>query len=115
MLKLINFRDPARAIGILFIIGTVSGILSAIITKPILDAPDYLSKISANESQLIFGSIFVLIMAFALAMIPVIAYPVLKKHNVALALGYIVFRGALETTVSIALAGSLKFISFSIN
>ena len=45
-------RKTAAVVGVLFIIGTVSGILGAIIGKPILDAPDYLIKISANEGQM---------------------------------------------------------------
>ena len=36
-------------------------------------------------------------MAVALALVPVVIYPVLKKHNETLAFGYVVFRGALET------------------
>jgi hypothetical protein len=35
-------------------------------------------------------------MGLALAMVPVMLYPILRKHNQVLALGYVVFRGALE-------------------
>lgn len=42
-------------------------------------------------------------MGLALAMVAVMLFPILKKHNQALALGYVVFRGALETVTYIAL------------
>ena len=43
------------------------------------------------------AALFVLLMGLSLAMVPVVLYPVLKRHSQVLALGYVVFRGALET------------------
>ena len=96
-------RNTARIVGALFIIGTVAGILSVVFTGSILNDPDYLIKVSANENQIVIGALFVLTMGFALAMVPVMLFPILKKHNEALALGYVVFRGALETVTYIAM------------
>jgi len=95
-------RKTAIIVGVLFIIGTVAGILSVVFTSSILNAPDYLMKVSANENKIIIGALFVLVMGFALAMVPVMMFPIFKKHNEALALGYVVFRGALETVTYIA-------------
>jgi hypothetical protein len=95
-------RKTAIIVGILYIIGTVAGILSVVVTQPILGTPDYLTKISTNENPIIIGSLFVLTMGFALAMVPVMLFPILKKQNESLALGYVVFRGALETVIYIA-------------
>jgi len=95
-------RKTAIVVGVLYIIGTVAGILSVVFTQPILNAPDYLIKVSAEQNQIVLGALFVLTMGFALAMVPVMLFPILKKQNEALALGYVVFRGALETVVDIA-------------
>jgi hypothetical protein len=57
----------------------------------------YLIKFSANGNQIITGAFFVLVMGLALAMVPVMMFPILKKHNEVLALGYVVVRGGLET------------------
>ena len=97
-----NNRKTAIIVGVLFIIGTVAGILSVVFTSSILNAPDYLMKVSANENKIIIGALFVLVMGFALAMVPVMMFPIFKKHNEVLALGYVVFRGALETVTYIA-------------
>jgi hypothetical protein len=95
-------RKIAIIVGVLYIIGTVAGVLSVVSTQSILNASDYLIKVSANRSQIILGAIFVLTMGFALAMVPVVLFPILKKQNETLALGYVVFRGALETFTYIA-------------
>ena len=60
--------------------------------KPILDAPDYLIQISANENLMIIASLLVLISAFASASIAIWLYPTLKKHHEALALGSVGLR-----------------------
>ncbi len=96
-------RKTAVIVGVLFIIGTVSGILSAVITGPILNDPYYLRKVAANENQIIIGALFVLIMGFALAMVPVMLFPIFKKQNEVLALGAVLFRGALEAVTYIAI------------
>ena len=107
-------RTTATIVGVLFIIGTVAGVLSVVFTSPILNDPDYLIKVSANPNQIALGALFVLTMGFALAMVPVVIFPVLKKHNEVLALGYVVFRGGLETVTYLVSAISwLLLIPFS--
>jgi hypothetical protein len=105
-----SIKKTARIVGVLYIIGTIAGMLSLVLTGPILGNPDYLVKVSANEIQILAGALFVLIMGFALAMVPVMMFPLLKRYNEALALGYVVFRGALETIMYIVLAISWLFL-----
>lgn len=93
----------ARIVGVLFIIGTVAGILSVVFTGSILADPDYLIKVAANESKIITGSLLVLLMGFSLAMIPALLFPIFRKYNEALAVGAVVFRGALEAVAYIAI------------
>jgi len=104
--KVNSHRKTAVIVGILFIIGTVAGVLSGVLfTLPILGAPDTLAEIYANETQWIMGALMVLIMGLPLAMVPVLLFPILKKHNEALALGAVVFRGALEAVCYMAIVG----------
>lgn len=96
-----TYRTTAILVGVLFIIGTVAGILSTVVTGSILDAPDYLIQVSANETQIVTGAALVLLMGLALALVPVLMYPIFKKQNEALALGTVVFRGPLEAGIYI--------------
>jgi len=97
-------RKTAIIVGILFIIGTAAGILGGVVTGPTLNDPDYLALVSANQTQMVVGVLLILVMGFALVMVPVMLYPLFKKHNEALALGAVVFRGALEGVAYMLLA-----------
>ncbi len=103
-------RRTAIIVGVLYITGTVAGILSVVFSTPILDGPDFLIKVSANENQFVIAALLVLLMGLALAMVPVMLFPILKKHSPALALGYVVFRGALETMTYIAMVITWLFL-----
>jgi hypothetical protein len=103
-------KKTAVIVGILYIIGTVAGVLSVVVTQPVLGAPDVLSKIAADESPVLAGALLVLTMGIALAMVPVMLFPILKKQNEVLALGYVVFRGALEMAAYIAMAVVWMFL-----
>ncbi len=97
-------RRTAAIAGTLFIVGTVAGVSSVVCTNSVLGSPDYLARISENETAMTLGAFFLLVMGFALAMVPVLLFPVFRKRNEALALGYVVFRGALETVTYIVMA-----------
>lgn len=94
-----NHRKTAIWIGILFIIGTAAGILSLFFLGQFFDAQEILPEIAGNQNDVVIGSILILIMGFALAMIPVLLYPIFKKTHPVLALGAILFRGTLEAVV----------------
>lgn len=105
-----TIRKAAIIVGGLYILGTVAGILSVVFTGPILNVPLDLSKVSTNGTQIVLGALSVLSMGLVLAMVPVMMFPILKKQNEALALGYVVFRGALETVTYIATAVTWFFL-----
>lgn len=82
-------KKNARMVGILYIAATVAGVLSLAFTDPVLGSEVYLTKISSNENQVLFGLLMILVMAVSVVGIAVAAYPVLKKHNQSIAIGYI--------------------------
>jgi hypothetical protein len=86
-------RRIAVVAGMLFIIATVADLISRVVLlQPILGAPADLTKISANEDQVLLGALFLFIGAAAAAGIAIALYPVLRKHNEGLALGSVGFR-----------------------
>ncbi|MCX6373741.1 MAG: DUF4386 domain-containing protein [Actinobacteria bacterium] len=99
-------RKTAIIVGVLFIIGDIAGVLSYVVTGGLLDGPDALTKIAASQNQVVLGALLVLVMGLALAMVPILMFPVFKKYNEVLALGCVVFRGALETVAYMASAGT---------
>jgi len=99
-IKAYGYKGTARIVGILYIIGTLAGILSTSFLG-IRNEADYLVKIAENPNSLIIGAMFVLLMGFALALIPAFMFPVLKQHSEIAGVGYIIFRGGLETCANI--------------
>ena len=97
-----NYRKTASLVGVLFIIGTVAGVLSGAASGPLREAA-YLGSIAANPNQIVVAALFILLMGLALALVPIVIFPVLKRPSEVLALGYVVFRGALETALYIGL------------
>jgi hypothetical protein len=85
-------KKAARIVGVLFITATVAGFISGVFLAPVLEAPDDLAKVSANENQVLIGALFLFIMAAAGASIAIPMYPILRKHNGGIALGSVGFR-----------------------
>ena len=98
-------RKTAIIVGVLYIVGTVAGIISKVF-GPNLDTPDFLATLSANKDKVLIGGLFEFTMAVLTVFIPILLYPILKKFNEALALGHVVFR-TLETVFIIVCAISL--------
>jgi len=97
-------RALAAIVGVLFIIGTVAGGLSMVITAGLADGPDFLSTVASHASRAQLGGLLVLVMGIALAAIPAVIFPVLKRQSEVLAVGYVIFRGALETLTYVGVA-----------
>ena len=99
-----NNRYIATTVGVLYIIGTVAGILSVVFTGGLLEGSDYLTKLALHASQAQLAALLILTMGIALALIPALMFPILKKLSEPLAIGYVIFRGALETLTAIGSA-----------
>lgn len=95
-------RKAAIWIGVLYIIGTVGMVLSAVVTNAILSDPAYLAQVAAQSNQVAVGALLLLAAGLALALVPVVFWPIGKRYNETLAMGYVVFRGAIETVIYIA-------------
>ena len=96
-------RKTAIIVGVLFIIATAFLFIGEAVYKPILGSPDYLELAYPNRTTVIIGILLEFVIVLAMPLIPVFFFPVLKKHNEALAIGYIVFR-TLESVILIGVA-----------
>jgi hypothetical protein len=86
-----NTRATARTVGILFIIATAAGLLSVALLGT-QEAGRPITDVAAHKNEITLGALMIVIMAAAIAMIPAMMFPVLKRHNEALALGYVINR-----------------------
>ena len=79
-------RVSAALAGGFYIIGLIAGLLSVV---SVIDLPDYLTQISAQASQVVSGAFFQFLMMIAYVGMALALYPVLKKYNEPLAVGYV--------------------------
>ena len=101
-----TYRTIAVTTGVLFIVATVAALASSVLLAPILGAPGYLTRISANQDQFVLGALFQLIGAVTCPAIAIALYPVLRGHGEGMALGSVGFRlieGALYVLIVICL------------
>jgi hypothetical protein len=108
-----TYRKTAKIVGGLFIFALVLDPIGRGIYEPILNAPDFFVNAYANKIQLIIGILHEFLCAPAIVLIPIVLFPVLKKHNESIALGYVGFRlleGVLFFSIVI---GALTQLSLS--
>ena len=98
-------RAAATTAGILYIIGTVAGILSKVVTYfPVHNADDPLAYAANHSGAVATGALLVLVMGLSLAFVPVVLFPVLRRVNEVLATGYLIIRGAVEAAAYLIIA-----------
>ena len=108
-------RNTAIIVGVLFIIATAFLFIGESFYKPILSSPDYLDIAYPQRITVIIGLLLEFTCVLAIPLIPVVLFPVLRKHNEALALGYVVFR-LFESVLFVAvILNKLSLISVSEN
>lgn len=105
-------RTVARVAGTLFIVATVTVLLSTVFLGSV-GADDYLTKIAANEGQVAAGVLLRLIAAFASAAIAISLYPVLRKFRQGLALGAVGFRVIESTFYALGAVSVLLLLTLS--
>jgi hypothetical protein len=91
-----TYRMNAVMAGALYILGTVAGVSSAIAAGDLVIGEDVLSRIAADPSRPTLVAFFILIMGFSLTAMTVFLYPLFRKDSEPLAMGMVLFRGALE-------------------
>ena len=106
-------RMNAVVVGVLFIIATAAGIIAAAIGSPIMDAPDYLSKIAANEGTMLTGAFLVFVMSAACAGVGLALYPIMRTYSVGLAIGATGFRLIESVTQVISGLGVIALLALS--
>ena len=107
-------KRTARIVGVLFIAATVVSILGTLIfLGPPLDDPDYLVNVSANENQVVIGVLLEIIAAGAVAGTGITLFPIFKKHNEALALGYAAGRTVEGVFIIVSAIGALLLLTLS--
>lgn len=106
-------RKAAIIIGVLFLTAIVTSIGGGIWLETILTAPDSLTTIAGNESQVVMGVLIELINCLAVIGIAMLLYPIFKQLNETLAIGYVGFRLTEAIILVFAALSPLVLITLS--
>jgi len=82
----------AIATGVLFFITHVTSVVAIVLYQPVLSHPGYVLGNGAANSRILVGGLLEVILAAAVVGTAVALYPVVSRHNRALALGYVGLR-----------------------
>jgi hypothetical protein len=89
-----NPRNTARIVGALFLIATAAPLLSVAFVPAIFgpESIDNVWLLASDETDARIGALLEFTMAVAVASIPICMYPILRKMNQSMALGYVAGR-----------------------
>ncbi len=102
-----TYRINAAMAGVLYFLGTVFGILGGVfggkvLTSLIIGSPlaggELLGQVAADSSRMTVDAFLCLMMGISLSAMTLFLYPVFRKDSQGLAMGLVLFRGALEGT-----------------
>jgi hypothetical protein len=106
-------RKTAIIVGALFLIAMATSLIGGIWLETFLSAEEYLITLYENETLVITGVILELINGLCVIGIAVMMFPILKKYNEALALGYVALRIIEAIIVIAAVITPLALIAIS--
>ncbi len=111
-------KKIAITIGVLFLIALVFNIIASVLMDPVISVSGYLKNIYPNKNVIIIGNLLNVICAIAMIFIPIALFPIGKKVNNNLAIGYVVFRfleGVLQIYIAIKLLNLISLSNLYIN
>ena len=94
LVKVEASQKTVRAVGALFLIAMAASLVGGVgYLESLLGAPDYLTAVSENETQVMIGVLLELINGIAVVGIGVLMFPYLRIQNEGTARGYVCDQG----------------------
>jgi len=102
-MKEYSMHKIARIVAGLIILALASSMMSGSFLESLYTI-DYLNEASANEPQVFIGVLLLLTLTVSVVSIPIVMFPIFKKYNDRLALGYVgarIFEGISDIILAI--------------
>ena len=99
-------RRTAIWVASLWLITAAGAIAGAFLINPVINAPDYLTTVFPKSATVVTGMLLWLVNNIGIVLIGLLMFPILKKQNESMALGYVSMRmfESLFMTVGVAFA-----------
>jgi len=101
-----SLRRTEILVASLWIVTAIGAIAGAVLINPVINAPDYLTTVFPKSVTVVTGMLLWLVNNIGIVLIGLLMFPILKKQNESMALGYLSMRmfEALLMTVGVAFA-----------
>jgi hypothetical protein len=100
-------QRTAKIVGGLIILALASSMMSSVFLESAnQDNPDYLDEVSVNEPQVLIGVLLLATLTASVVCIPIVMFPIFKRYNESLALGYVgarIFEGITDSVMAISM------------
>jgi hypothetical protein len=106
----VGSKNAARIVGVLFLITFVASIAAVILYAPALHPAKYLAG-AGGEARVRFGAVLELVLIIANIGTAVVLFPILKRQNEGLALGYVTARVVECTFIAIGIVAILSLVT----
>ncbi len=103
-------RVIARTVGVLFIVGTVTAVVGGSMVLAI-EEPGALSTVAADQGRVVTGVLLELVLALSVLGIGALLFPVLRRRDEGLALGYAGVRTLEAVFLMAASVAALVFVA----
>jgi len=107
------YNRTARIAGALFLVAMVTSLMGGVWLESIVAAEDYLATASANETQVLLGVLLELINCLGVLGIAAVLFPLMRRHNEALAAGYLGTRVVESVVLAVAAVSPLLIVTLS--
>lgn len=104
-------RRISLAFGVLFIITFVASIPALALYQPVLDDPRGYIAGGGSDSQIYFGALLELILIFANIATAVVVFPILKRQNEILSLGFVTARIMESVFIAVGILAVLAVVT----
>jgi Domain of unknown function (DUF4386) len=103
-------QRTARIAGIWFAVTFVTSIPAVLLYNPLLDHPDYILGAGA-DTRIAFGAFLEVILAIANIATAVVLFPILRRQNEAVSLGYVASRTVESTLIVVGLVSLMSVVT----
>lgn len=84
-------KKTARILGVLIMLAMASSLMSSTFLES-MRTSGYLASVASNQNQVLIGVLLLLVLTISVVSIPIVMFPIFKRYNESLALGYVVAR-----------------------
>jgi hypothetical protein len=101
-----SLRRTEILVASLWLVTAIGAIAGAVLINPVINAPDYLTTVFPKSATVVTGMLLWLVNNIGIVFIGLLMFPILKKQNESMALGYVSMRmfESLFMTVGVAFA-----------